>query len=289
MKKKGLVYDLPTRLFHSLFGILFLVSFTIGKVVNDETLLFSYHMISGLVMLLLVFGRIFWGFWGSSTARWSDGSYHPQAVMNYFKNLVGGKENRYVGHNPASSWVSILMILATLGLVATGLIMVKNGGDLKESLKEVHEIFANGFILLVIAHVAGVIFHTIRHKDPIAMSMIHGQKEWNENFQGQQNPQISKNHRSVALGAVVVILCWSVYLLKNFDTSSKTLKLFGQTLMLGENEQEGESKEKENGDSAEESESQYTNEYREEKTAEGMKENKELNSGESQEYESDDD
>lgn len=47
MKAKR-VYDLPTRVFHWLFATLFVVAFTIGNTVDDESLVFSYHMIAGL-------------------------------------------------------------------------------------------------------------------------------------------------------------------------------------------------------------------------------------------------
>ena len=56
-----LVYDLPTRLFHWLFSGLFLLSFVITKTVDDESLVFSYHMLSGLLLGGLVLWRVFWG------------------------------------------------------------------------------------------------------------------------------------------------------------------------------------------------------------------------------------
>lgn len=39
MKKKA-VYDLPTRLFHWLFALLFLIAFIIAKTIDDESSLF---------------------------------------------------------------------------------------------------------------------------------------------------------------------------------------------------------------------------------------------------------
>ena len=46
--KKISVYDLPTRFFHWLFASLFIAAFAIAKTVDDESPLFSYHMLAGL-------------------------------------------------------------------------------------------------------------------------------------------------------------------------------------------------------------------------------------------------
>ena len=58
------IYDLPTRIFHWLFAGLFLVSFTLAKTVDDESVLFSYHMLSGLLLGDLLFGGSSGGFSG---------------------------------------------------------------------------------------------------------------------------------------------------------------------------------------------------------------------------------
>lgn len=48
--KRELVYDLPTRIFHWMFAVLFLTAFVITKTVDDESAVFSYHMLAGLVL-----------------------------------------------------------------------------------------------------------------------------------------------------------------------------------------------------------------------------------------------
>jgi cytochrome b len=67
------------------------------------------------------------------------------------------------------------MFLLTFALVGTGLLMVNDFG--KEFFEEVHELFAFGFLLTVIAHIAGVMFHQFRHQDGMILSMFNGKKE----------------------------------------------------------------------------------------------------------------
>ena len=69
--RTALVYDLPTRLFHWLFSGLFLISFIISKNIDDESILFSYHMLSGIMLSGLVVWRILCGLIGSEHARFT--------------------------------------------------------------------------------------------------------------------------------------------------------------------------------------------------------------------------
>ncbi|MCB0311578.1 MAG: cytochrome b/b6 domain-containing protein, partial [Bdellovibrionales bacterium] len=55
------IYDFPTRVFHWLFALSFIIAFTIGNTVDDDAALFSYHMLSGLVLCFLLTFRIPWG------------------------------------------------------------------------------------------------------------------------------------------------------------------------------------------------------------------------------------
>ena len=66
--RQHLVYDLPTRIFHWFFAGLFMMAFIIANTVDDESYVFSFHMIAGLTMTFLVLLRLIWGFVGSSAA-----------------------------------------------------------------------------------------------------------------------------------------------------------------------------------------------------------------------------
>lgn len=235
-----LVYDLPTRLFHWLFAGLFLLSFVISKTIDDESLLFSYHMLSGIMLSGLVVWRIIWGLIGSEHARFTGFNLNPFELKDYFLGIVSGSKKRWVGHNPASSWAAITMFTLAAGLGVTGYLMSSGG---KEIFEDAHELMANTFIVVAVLHVAGIILHSLRHQDAIAFSMMDGKKEVSD---GQLAIKSSHSFASVLLLALVV--SGGLFLYKNFDSQNRSLRVFGQTLQLGESEQEDDDNENEKSD-----------------------------------------
>ncbi len=230
--RSTLVYDVPTRLFHWLFSGLFLFSFGIAKTVDDESLVFSYHMLSGLLLGGLVIWRVIWGVMGSQQARFSGFSLNPVHLKDYFLGIVSGSKKRWLGHNPASSWAAITMFALAFGLAGTGYLMSTGN---KEAFEDIHEFMANSFIVIVVLHISGVILHSMRHRDAIALSMIDGKKETSE-----PATAIPSSRRLAAIILIALVISSGLYLYKNFDPQTRTLTLFGQTLQLGENENEAE-------------------------------------------------
>ncbi|AXQ97845.1 cytochrome b/b6 domain-containing protein [Pseudoalteromonas piscicida] len=226
------VYDLPTRCFHWLFAGCFFIAFVIGKWVDDDNALFSYHMIAGITLCFALSWRLIWGVIGSKHAKFSDFLLQPKALINYLKNSVSGENQRYAGHNPASSWASVVMMLLSICLGITGLLMIT--GPFDDAIEEIHEFCANAFILIVVLHLVGIVLHTIKYKDPIGKSMITGEKNL-----PNTEASVSK-HTLLAVIYLVFILSCSTILSKNFDPVSRTTSVFGITLSLFEFEAAGE-------------------------------------------------
>jgi cytochrome b len=228
--RQHLVYDLPTRLFHWLFAGLFLTGFIIAKTVDDESSWFNYHSLAGLTLGFLVLLRILWGFLGTKHARFSGFALNPPDLFNYFKGIFAGEKKRWAGHNPASSWAGITMMILALGLAVSGYLMT-SGSD-KETFEDIHELFANGFIIVVILHIAGIILHTVRHKEMIGMSMIHGKK------MDIANDQIIPSSKSpIGVLLVGLVVAFGLHLYKNYDNQTRYLQFFGTTLQLSDAEE----------------------------------------------------
>ena len=237
--RQNLVYDLPTRIFHWLFAGLFLTGFVIAKTMDDDSPWFNYHSLAGLTLGFVVLLRLIWGIFGSKHARFSGFALKPTDLVSYFKGILTGEKKRWAGHNPASSWAGIVMMLMALGLAITGYLMTS--GPNKETYEDVHELLANGFIILVVLHIAGIVLHTIRHKEMIGLSMIDGKKA--DVTSDQTIPSAQSGFGILLIGLVVV---FGLNLYKNYDSSTKSLKFFGTTLQLSENE--GNEKAEEKGD-----------------------------------------
>ena len=225
---KAKVYDLPTRLFHWLFAGLFIAAFAIAKLIDDESPWFSQHMLLGMTLFVTTLLRVVWGIIGSRYARFSSFPLNPLRLIEYFREILSTKGRTYFAHNPASAWAAIVMIGLALGLGATGYLMASGQ---KEVFEDIHELMANAFAFVAVAHVAGVVLHSLRHRDGVALSMIHGMKN---NKEGAS--PIASSHRLVAMGMAGIIGLFAFHIYKNYDAAQATTSVFGVKLQLGENE-----------------------------------------------------
>lgn len=226
--RNRLIYDIPTRLFHWLFAGLFIAAFLIAKTVDDESPVFSYHMLAGLLLAFTVLLRIVWGFIGSKHSRFASFALHPKDLVTYFTGILSGDKRKWAGHNPASSWATLVMLTLSLGLGITGYLMASGQ---KETFEDVHELLANGFLVVVLMHIAGIVLHALRHRDGIALTMIDGAKS-----DSPETETISNSRPAIALLFVGLVATFGIHLAKNFDSKKRDLNFFGTILQLGENE-----------------------------------------------------
>lgn len=232
---KTRAYDLPVRIFHWAFVVLFVTSFTIANVIDDDSWVFAYHMLSGILMVSVVLLRIVWGFVGSKTSRFSSFVMSPVALLRYLKSIVSGQSKRYLGHNPASSYVAVILMLFALCLGFSGLMMVFDIN--KHFFEELHELLANGFLIVVILHITGGVLHQIKHKDGLLSSMVSGNKA---EVDGAE--PIKSNRSGFALFYILFIISFGGYLLSNFDANSGKLTVLGQQIQLSEDERHDDHK-----------------------------------------------
>ena len=228
--RQVLVYDSPTRVFHWLFAGFFITAFAISNLVDDDSARFSLHMLAGLGMAFVVVLRIIWSLVGTRHARLGDLSLNPMQLIAYFKGMFSGDSRRWIGHNPASSWAAVVMAVLALGLATTGTLMATGGEN--DAIKEVHELMANAFLVVVLLHLGGVIAHVLRYRDRLESSMVTGNKQV---LGSDEVPVRSMPVAGVAFVALTVLFMG--YLLRTYDAQARTLDLFGTTLQLGENEE----------------------------------------------------
>lgn len=173
MRNKILVWDLPTRVFHWLLAASF-----IGAFLTAESEYWrDIHIALGYTVVGLIGFRLVWGLVGSRYARFSSFAFGPSKVVAYLKSLLGGSPRRYVGHNPAGSWVIYGLLLLGLVTGASGFATYNELGG--EWLEELHEGAANAMLALVGVHVAGVLVSSLLHRENLVRSMIDGYK-WGE-------------------------------------------------------------------------------------------------------------
>jgi len=232
--RRTLVWDLPVRLFHWALAGSFVGAFAIAHLVDDESAAFAVHMLLGGVMAFMVLLRAVWGVVGTRWARFRSFVVRPRELLAYLRGALAGGGRRYTGHNPGSSIAALLMFAIVLGLAATGVMMGNGGG---EAVEEVHELLAWAMVAVIGAHVAGIAWHTLRHRENIALSMVDGRKE------AEPSGAIRSARPGAALAFVALTALWTAGLVGGYDGASGrlTLPLTGQTLNVGEGEEhEGE-------------------------------------------------
>lgn len=226
--KRVLVFDVPIRTFHWLMVVFFLSAILLANLTDDDSALFPYHMLAGLMLGVLLIFRLVWGIIGTTYARFTTFILRPSHLFGYIRESLQLKTTRYLNHNPASSLAAVIMFIVTIGLIISGLIMVSSG---KDDIKDAHELFAQLFVITSIAHVAGVVFHQVRHRDGMITSMLDGKKD---PVKGQVPIHSSQAFSGLILLLIVAGSLW--FLHSSFDRDTRTLTLFGTELQLGESE-----------------------------------------------------
>jgi cytochrome b len=210
-------WDLPTRLFHWTLAGLFAGAFAIGEWADERSPTFAIHMLLGLVLVAAIAFRLVWGFIGSRHARFSSFLYSPAALLGYLKDALARRDQRYAGHNPGSSWAIYGLVLLPLLLVTTGLLSQPKN----ELFEEVHEVLGKVMLAAVIAHLAGLAFHTWRHRENIGLSMITGKRL------GEPGQAIGSSHPVAALVFVALMAGWAGVVLSGHDPVAKVVRLPG--------------------------------------------------------------
>ncbi|HNP37113.1 MAG TPA: cytochrome b/b6 domain-containing protein [Woeseiaceae bacterium] len=185
------------------------IAFFTAYFTEDDFL--AQHVWAGYVVGTVIAIRVIWGLVGTKHARFSDFVRSPAVILRYVGDLKASRAERFVGHNPAGGAMVIALLVCititvTSGLVlyaieedagplagwvadstasSTGLVLIANAradedgranDDREEFWEEVHEIFANLALFLVVLHIAGVLFSSFVHKENLVKAMITGRK-----------------------------------------------------------------------------------------------------------------
>ncbi len=162
------VWDLPLRLFHWILAVTILLAFVSAE---EGSGLGQWHVPAGWVAALLIGFRLIWGFIGGQHARFAN-FVKPGRLAAHITGLLHGRAESSLGHNPLGGVATLILLLAVAAVVWTGIGMVGGG----ETGEELHEALANGLLVLIGLHVAGVVLMSILSKESLVTAMITGSK-----------------------------------------------------------------------------------------------------------------
>jgi len=189
------VWDPLIRIFHWSLVLFFVVAF----VTEDDWL--DLHVQAGYAVMLLVGFRLVWGLIGTSPARFFSFVKPPSVVIAHLKSMLGMKPGHYLGHNPVAA-VMVVALLASILLTSfSGLIALAAEGQgplagtlfsgwRGEWIEETHEFLANLTLLLVFAHVGGVVISSLLEGENLARSMITGRKQQRAHWEDVKQPEM---------------------------------------------------------------------------------------------------
>ena len=226
--KKSYIWSLPTRVFHLLFALFILIAF-----LTDDDKLLKYHAIAGYSILILLFFRVYWGYFGPKYSLFKDFPANKSEAKEFFKNIFDDKQ-KYIGHNPLASYVMIAMLIVTFIVIVTGILAygIQDGKGIASFLndsffkkmklfKEIHEFFANFLIFLIVAHLAGVAFDRVFHKKHETLNSIATGYKMTSEDESIKLSFFQKLFAIVMLVAFIAFLIFNLYKPNNALVASK--------------------------------------------------------------------
>lgn len=213
------VWDLPTRLFHWALALSVIGLVVTGNVGGSWM---NWHFRLGYTVLALLIFRVVWGFVGGHWSRFSTFVRGPGEVLAYLRGK--SRSEHHIGHNPLGA-LSVLALLTMLAVqVGTGLfaddeialagpLATLVSSDMAGSITRYHKGLGKLFvILLVVLHLAAIVFYRLFRQKRLVRAMISGDQEVSANAKPSRD---SAGTRWLAL-ALFALAAVAVYALVDF-------------------------------------------------------------------------
>ncbi len=176
------VWDAPTRLFHWSLVVLMVAMVVTGEIGGQAMV---WHFRCGYAVLTLVLFRIVWGLVGGYWSRFVRFVRGPSAVLRYLRS--GGASS--VGHNPMGALSVIAILLVLLAQAFSGMMSddeISFAGPLTALVSSAtvqtatfyhKEIGKAILIVLVILHIAAIVYYRYKKSVNLVTPMLTGDKE----------------------------------------------------------------------------------------------------------------
>lgn len=165
------------------------------------------HIYAGYTLAALLALRLMWGVIGTAPARFASFPPSPARALAHIRAIRAGKHEQHKSHNPLGALMAYALWACLAVIIASGIGMAgappaidasisasefvseefreaeygEEGGEHEESqaeelFEEVHEIAVNLLYLLILLHIAGVAFETVRSGRHTITAMLPGGK-----------------------------------------------------------------------------------------------------------------
>jgi len=206
------IWDGFTRLTHWLLVVLLSVSWWTAR--HHQM---NVHRYSGYALLGALCFRLYWGVFGSTTARFGHFVKGPRSIWRYIRSEA---RHPSPGHNPLGALSVLALLGSLLAQVTLGLFCVDvdgiESGPLSnwvtfETGRECSRLHLLGFDVLkwfIALHVAAVVCYWLFKRDNLIRPMITGSRGWSH----EPLPQIEFAPRWQALLGIslAAVLVWYI-------------------------------------------------------------------------------
>jgi len=205
------IWDLPTRLFHWMLVLLVLTAWQ-----SAERRDIAVHILAGSGVAGLLVFRLWWGFFGSSTARFANFLKGPGAVFAYARSLLTHHEPE-LGHNPMGGWSVASLLVCLLALIGFGLFAIDTDGldsgpfadfvdfDAARQASHLHALLFDGLEALVALHLCAILFYHLVKRHRLVHAMVTGHQRGLAAETGLQRGTPSMLAIGVVLGLAVTL------------------------------------------------------------------------------------
>ena len=171
-----------------------------------------WHYRFGYCVLTLLMFRLVWGIVGGKWSRFASFIYTPSNILRYMKGQ--GDPLHSVGHNPLGAFSVFAMLTLLLVQVSTGLISddeISAAGPLTKFVSNATVSLASSYhvtigkllvIVLIVTHVAAIVFYLYKKRENLIKPMLHGDKLLPDTM-----PASADTAATRALALVIFLLC----------------------------------------------------------------------------------
>lgn len=204
--RRGLVWDLPVRLFHWLLALTMLGAWATHEL---GVRYMEWHMRLGYLALGLVLFRIGWGIFGTRHARFGAFLAGPKAVAAYARDWIRGRVETRAGHNPLGGWAIVAMLASVAVQAISGLFNsddILTTGPWRPAVSEafadrmsaLHSVNFDLLTGLIALHLTAICAYWLRYRINLLLPMLTGRKE------AEPGAVIVSQRLGIAMAVVIV-------------------------------------------------------------------------------------
>lgn len=181
------IWDPVSRLWHWVFAAAVAANWTLGTFMSFTTV--QWHFYVGYLVLALLVFRLIWGFFGPSPVRFRSFLPTPSAIARDFRAFFKREPGGVPGHSALGALSIYAMLLAIAGQAISGLFIEADdyfeeallfgyvSEDVSNFMSFWHHTLPDVILILVILHVAAILFYLIWKRENLIAPMIHGWKQ----------------------------------------------------------------------------------------------------------------